>query len=209
MNKNALIVFLKNPIKGKVKTRLAKDIGEEAALEIYLQLVEITRKALVDVPCDKFIYYSDFIDNADNWSKAEKQVQLQSDNLGERIIEAINTTLNKGYQSVAIIGTDCPKIDAEDINSAFALLYNKDVDIVLGPSKDGGFYLLAVSSVLNPSVFKNVVWSSSSVLNTIVNNGKEFNMNCLLIEEKIDIDFLDDLLIMNNLFKIELKKKGV
>ena len=137
--KNALIIFIKNPQLGKVKTRVAQTVGDEKALEIYLKLLKITRqntKILLRsnsfgkaVKCH--LFYSDFINTHDEWSPKDykKHVQNGAD-LGARMANAFSDIL-KTHEKVCIIGSDCPMLSADILNQAFDILEGKEFVIVI------------------------------------------------------------------------------
>ena len=161
-NENALIVFQKNAVLGKVKSRLAATIGEEKALEIYKSLLlhtfgEINKLKGIDTS----IFYSDFIEfDSESAYKAEyKEIQVGGD-LGERMSNAFRKLFQEGYKKVVIIGTDCPEIQSSDIDAAFRSLEKNEVCI--GPALDGGYYLLGMRR-FHECLFQNIPWSSSEV----------------------------------------------
>lgn len=189
MNKNALIIFVKNPVSGKVKTRLAKSIGDENALKVYQVLLEHTFKITEPLACDKFVFYSDKIEK--DWQHNSYQQHLQSGNdLGERMSNAFSEIFKLGYQRVAIIGSDCYELTSAIIEKSLSEL--SENDIVIGPAKDGGYYLLAMKS-LHPELFKNKTWSSDSVLSDTFKDVHAMKLKYKLFEELNDIDDVNDL----------------
>ncbi|HXH99480.1 MAG TPA: hypothetical protein VNI52_04375 [Sphingobacteriaceae bacterium] len=83
---NALIIFIRNPIPGKVKTRLALTLGDANALHIYKQLLKHTHKISLAVGAERFLFYDEYIDRADEWENEHFNKQLQSGNdLGEKM----------------------------------------------------------------------------------------------------------------------------
>src|SRR5205809_861444 len=121
MNKHALLIFAKNPEAGKVKTRLAASIGNDAALLIYLRLLDHTVSITEDLTVDKFVFYSNYIEEQDLWNSKLYSKQLQhAGDLGKRMENAFRYVFQKGYEKVIIIGTDCPDLNAEMIMNAFA-----------------------------------------------------------------------------------------
>ncbi|MEP7108576.1 MAG: TIGR04282 family arsenosugar biosynthesis glycosyltransferase [Ferruginibacter sp.] len=160
--KSGLIIFIRNSIAGKVKTRLAKTMGDEKALLIYNQLLAHTHSVTRDLPCDKFLYYSDWADQNDNWENVrfQKRVQHPGD-LGERMSNAFLELFKVGYEKLLIIGSDCLELNELIINEAFDTLNTKKV--VIGPSLDGGYYLLGMTAYF-PGIFLDKKWSTSSVL---------------------------------------------
>jgi rSAM/selenodomain-associated transferase 1 len=124
MNQGSLlIIFVKNPVPGKVKTRLAKTLGEEKAFKIYQQLLQHTHKVTQKLAMDKAVFYSDAVDQEDIWNSNEFQkfVQEGSD-LGKRMLNAFKTGFRNGYRKIVIIGSDTFEITAKIINEAFDAL---------------------------------------------------------------------------------------
>jgi uncharacterized protein len=161
--KNAIIIFVRNPVSGKVKTRLAKTMGDDKALLIYQLLLEHTRQVTGNLHCDKFVYYSDHIDENDDWKNSLYKKRLQSaGDLGERMANAFETLFTSGYQRLVIIGSDCLDLNSDLINEAFNRL--SEVNVVFGPSTDGGYYLLGLKVPYPPGLFENKSWSTDTVL---------------------------------------------
>jgi len=145
MSKNLVMVFTRNPELGKVKTRLAKTIGNESALNIYKFLLNHTEIAIRGINCDKAVYYSIKVRNNDIWDKTVYQKHQQKGNdLGERMHNAFREAFSKGYKKVVIVGSDLYDLEAKDINYAFEQL--SKCDVVIGPAVDGGYYLLGFSN---------------------------------------------------------------
>ncbi len=157
-----LLLFVKNPIAGKVKTRLARTAGDERALQIYKQLVYLTGKSAKQVKSARQVWYSSFIDQNDlfDGNLFEKRLQEGGD-LGERMQNAFSKSFEEGYRKVVIIGSDCPELDSSIIEQAFDEL--KQSDVVIGPSADGGYYLLGMNTFI-PEIFEGIKWSSAEVL---------------------------------------------
>ncbi|WP_435356450.1 TIGR04282 family arsenosugar biosynthesis glycosyltransferase [Emticicia sp. SJ17W-69] len=139
---NALIIFIKNPQLGKVKTRLAATVGNEKALEIYQVLMSHTHRITNDLNIEKYLYYSDFIDHNDIWSNDNyhKYVQQQGQDLGLKMASAFRDTLQNNCSKVIIIGSDCLELTDEIINDGYEQLI--DNEVVIGPATDGGYYLI-------------------------------------------------------------------
>jgi rSAM/selenodomain-associated transferase 1 len=192
MNKeNLLIIFARNPVLGKVKTRLARDVGAEKALEVYLKLLEHAHKTADQVACTKHVYYSDGVDEFGllDYFKFEKRIQEGSD-LGERMNNAIKSGLDEGFQNVIIIGSDCIEITPQLIEDAFETLSSHDC--VLGPANDGGYYLIGMSD-LHPGLFKDKKWSSADVLLDSILDLQNEGLTYKLLATLNDIDTKDDL----------------
>lgn len=186
-----LIVFVKNSELGKVKTRLAKSVGDKKALEIYKELLQITEQSASGATCNKQVWYSEYIDDNDQFSSLiyDKFVQSGED-LGLRMKKAVAGGFDEGYDKVIIIGSDCPDLTSESISEAFNEL--ESFDAVIGPSKDGGYYLLGLRK-FTPQIFQGIDWSTSNVLSqteTILNN---LEMTYSTLKTLNDIDTEEDL----------------
>ncbi|MGB2475354.1 MAG: TIGR04282 family arsenosugar biosynthesis glycosyltransferase [Flavobacteriaceae bacterium] len=188
MKKPLLLVFCKNPRRGKVKTRLASAIGEEKALLIYCHLLEKTASVLQEINTDIHVYYSEYIEEDNYFKSVAKQEKIQvGESLGERMSHAFKASF-KTHSPIVIIGTDLWSLEAKDILQAFESL--KENNVVLGPSHDGGYYLLGLNRYL-PQLFQNKKWGSDTVLLQTLSDltNEQFS----LLEEKNDIDTLEDL----------------
>jgi uncharacterized protein len=189
--KTALIVFVKNPELGKVKTRLAAQIGDEKALEIYLNLLNYTHSVATSWDAQVRVYYSDFIPEVDLWDVgfSTKHVQEGGD-LGERLHQAVSETFDDDFDNVIVIGSDCPKLNVEHLNRARTELI--DVDVVLGPAKDGGYYLIGMKS-LHGELFHDKSWSSASLFDQTLETMIERGLSWYELPILGDIDTVEDL----------------
>jgi len=187
--KNALIVFIKNPELGKVKTRLAKTVGAEKALAIYIALMEHTRKIAEALPVARYLFYSQEINQKDNWTSAKfhKDLQIEGD-LGDKIAMAFHTVF-KENEKVVIIGSDCASLTPEIVQEAFDKL--AEYPFVIGPAMDGGYYLLGMNQFA-PTVFKDIEWSTETVFPTTVNRIKSIGKRYHLLPTLSDIDYEED-----------------
>jgi len=179
MKSHALIIFVRNPVPGKVKTRISEKLGDTMALAIYRELLEHTQAITKNLRADKFVFYSNYTEAGDVWNDGLYFKLLQTgDTLGNKMKDAFSCIFGKGYKKVVIIGSDCFELTKEIIEKAFEALHEKDV--VIGPAKDGGYYLLGMKKMI-PEIFDNKVWSSSSVYkNTIADFEKAGNRYAIL-----------------------------
>lgn len=188
---NGLIIFIKNPEIGKVKTRLAKTIGNQKALEVYQLLQERTKKVSLGVNARRFLFYSNSIAQNDGWIEQEFEKLLQADgNLGERMIDAFRAAFAAGMEKAIIIGSDCFDITPELIELAYQKLNNADV--VIGPANDGGYYLIGMKN-LDVGLFQDIEWSTESVFRDTVSKVKKAAFTYETLPTLIDIDTEDDL----------------
>ena len=190
-SKNLLLIFTRNPELGKAKTRLAKTVGDETALEIYKFLLERTRDISSKVNADKAVYYSVKIRENDIWNPNIYQKHQQfGDDLGIRMLNAFKNGFEAGYKKVMIIGSDLYDLSEKNIEKAFVALDTNDV--VIGPAEDGGYYLLGMNA-LQENVFKNKEWGTASVRKDTLKDLSDKKVKVLAFKNDIDIyeDILD------------------
>lgn len=193
---NAVIVFAKYPVKGKVKTRLAETVGEEFATEFYKLCAEHTFSVLKKLQRQSthvYLYYpaGDSEDLVRTWTNSDFIYRPQrGDDLGEKMLNAFTEVLNDSTGNVVIIGTDLPDISAVLVQEAFSELENHDA--VIGPSSDGGYYLLGLKEA-ETNIFSNIRWSTAEVFEKTIENFKGLELNFRILVELTDIDTEDDL----------------
>ena len=188
MKKEVVLVFQKNAILGKVKTRLASEMGEARALEIYRHLVQSTYSVLEDVAVPVWTYFSDFIPETVNPPIAKRFVQ-EGQNLGERMAHAFARSFESGMDKVVLIGTDCPTLQSHHLHEAFEALTHSD--LVLGPATDGGYYLIGMKRRAD-YLFEGITWSTSQVLSETLNVASQNGLTTTLLQELNDIDTQED-----------------
>lgn len=189
MKKNLLIVFVKNVVKGKAKTRLAKSIGDDEAFNVYKRLVEITEEETRKLQdCDLYVYFSDSI-SEDKWPGAMKFVQHGND-LGERMKNAFQRGFNIGYEKILGIGSDLPNLSSEIIQDAFNVL--ETTDTVFGPAEDGGYYLLGMKRTVD-EVFDGKAWSTEGLLKQTISDLEMAGIRYVKLSTLNDVDTIDDL----------------
>lgn len=193
--KTALIVFTRNPELGQCKTRLAKTLGNQSALDIYKYLLQHTANVTKQVNADRYVFYSININQDDIWNTTHFIKRLQKGNdLGERMHNAFEELFMSGYKKVIIIGSDLLDLNADIIDNAITTLDHNDV--VLGPAEDGGYYLLGLKK-LYPELFKNKAWGTETVREDTFADLK--NKTVSLLKPLNDIDTFDDMKHYNQL----------
>jgi len=195
MNHDSLLmIFARNPELGKVKKRLAKTIGNEQALMIYVKLLEHTHAIADKVFADKAVFYSDRVQEFDilDYYKFPKFLQKGKD-LGERMERAFGQAFAQQYDKVVIIGSDCIEISTEIIEDALKAL--DDHNVVIGPAHDGGYYLLGMDRHY-PHLFKNKIWSTEDVFLDTLLDIKKLKLSYLLLPTLHDVDDEKDLGIL-------------
>lgn len=188
---DALIIMIKNPVKGKVKTRLAADIGDDAALAVYQKLLAQTQAVTYPVQADLFVFYSDVVERNDLFenTRFKKYTQCSGD-LGVRMDYAFSIPFKNEYKKVMMIGSDCYALTTAHIEQAFAAL--KEHDFVLGPAEDGGYYLIGMKK-WNRWVLQNKTWSQHVLFNETITDIRDRNGSVHLLETLTDIDTINDL----------------
>ena len=186
---NAIVLFAKKPEPGKVKTRLAAGVGEARAVEMYRAMVEhtVAEARAIDATC--WLYYAP--DDAGrymrNWLGEMLAEPQDNGDLGDRMLGAFKDGL--GAKTV-IVGTDCPALDRRVMEAAFSAL--EEVDVVLGPTFDGGYYLIGAKQA-HPELFRNMVWSTEQVLEQTLARAAMLGVSVRLLGKLHDIDTEDDL----------------
>ena len=202
-SKNLLLIFTRNPELGKAKTRLAKTVGDETALEIYKFLLERTRDISSKVNADKAVCYSVKIRENDIWNPEVYQKHQQfGDDLGIRMLNAFKNGFEAGYEKVMIIGSDLYDLSEKNIEKAFVALNTNDV--VIGPAEDGGYYLLGMNA-LQENVFKNKEWGTASVRKDTLKD--LIDKKVKLLEFKNDIDVYEDIINIPEIMETFIENK--
>lgn len=191
-----IILFVKPPIPGKVKTRLAKDIGNDAACAIYLRLANHTIHEVQasGIPLALFFDGVNPAELPDNWRQAAGTCySQQGDDLGERMANAFQQLFAEGVEQVILIGSDIPELDATYLNHAFDLLASNG--LVIGPAIDGGYCLIGFNrNDFTASVFHNIPWSTANVLEETLKKADKAGLSYSLLQPLRDIDTIEDFL---------------
>lgn len=191
MSKNALIIIAKYPEEGTVKTRLKGVLSDQERLKLYVTLLTHTVEKLKAIrgvntfiafaPESSHEYFSQFNVGL---------ISLHKGDLGIRMFEAFKEVFDTGYQKAALVGADIPDLSASIILSAMNIL--SDNDLVYGPAKDGGYYLVGMSRLIR-EVFEDVPWSSDQTLKKSILKAEQYNYSVDFTETLSDIDTIDDL----------------
>ena len=192
----SLIVFVKNPIPGAVKTRLQTRYAPDQVATLYTAFVrdvlaraeriDVDRRVIAFDPPDAESEVRALFGRKALW----KYVPQVQDDLGARMREALVQELDAGASATVLIGTDIPSLPAHHITQAFDLLRAKDV--VLGPSTDGGYYLVGVSKS-TPEIFEDVEWSTPGVLAQTIDRVQRAGHTLGLVPPWFDVDTPEEL----------------
>jgi len=191
MASNHLIIFVKAPRRGTVKTRLARAIGDEAACAAYRRMVEEVVDRLASLASVELRFApDDAVTEIRQWRRGNWQLRPQGEgDLGQRLVRAFAEAFAKGAQRVAVIGSDCPAITPADIELAWSVLGTSDA--VLGPSQDGGYWLIGLREP-RPTLFQSIDWSTDKVLNQTLRRARARNLKVELLRELSDVDTESD-----------------
>jgi hypothetical protein len=190
----AILVFVRAPEAGRVKTRLAASIGADAALNVYRRLAEHTvREALAVAGAEVRVHFTpaDAEAGVRAWLGDGPALLPQADgDLGERMRGAFAWAFEDGHRRVVIIGSDLPEMRADLLGRAITLL--DDHQAVIGPARDGGYYLLGLTR-LGEGVFEGIAWSTPGVLQATLERLATAGITPALLEPLTDVDEVGDL----------------
>jgi len=184
----AILVFLKAPVAGKVKTRLAHSVGDAEALTTYCSLVKRQLRAIPKVYAVEIRFTPATHEGAmRKWlgDTFEYYPQCEGD-LSDRLTAAVADSFKRGSEMVFCIGGDCPQLNAPHLKEASTLLKN-DTDIVFGPTEDGGYYLVGMRA-RHTGVFAGIPWSCADTLAESIKQAEALGLTVHLLETLYDVD---------------------
>lgn len=190
----AVLLFVRAPEAGRVKTRLAAEIGAEAALRVYRRLAEhaVAEARALAPGADLRVHYTPAEGRGAvrGWLGAGTYLPQADGELGMRMRAAFEAAFEAGYRRVVIIGSDLPDLSADMLRHAFDVL--EESPAVLGPARDGGYYLLGLREMI-PGLFDGVPWSTSAVFGATVDRLRAAGCEPALLERLADVDEAADL----------------
>jgi len=196
----ALVIFGKAPIAGQVKTRLCPPLTPDEAATLHgsflLDMLERTKTAVskLKLPMDRYVACAPSASHVFFQIMEERQgvrlIDQIGDDLGARMAQAFSTMFARGYARVLIVGTDVPTLPIDHFTQALAMLETHD--LVLGPSRDGGYYLIGLRQA-TPELFAGIPWSSERVLAMTVERATSLGLTAVTIAPWRDVDTIDDL----------------
>lgn len=203
----ALAIFARAPVEGRVKTRLARAIGNAKACSFYEAMLRDTLRAartsggngtpengaqvwLCHAPEDAAAFENYAI--RANWK--EPRLLQRGAELGARMLNCCADLQARGFQRTVIIGSDAPDIPAAFLRRAFGEL--RRCDLTFGPASDGGFYLLGASCELPPELFANVTWSAPDTLARTLEDARRLRLRVRLLPMWRDVDDFSDLVAL-------------
>jgi rSAM/selenodomain-associated transferase 1 len=190
---NTLMVFFKEPVEGLVKTRLAKDIGEAGALKVAQVLLEYTLDVVYEIEdVSVALFYDGKGKSRLPLGSVKKDYQLRGQvkgNLGERFLAAFRQMFEEGASKVVVIGTDCIGLTPKILQDALSGL--QDHDITIGPTEDGGYYILGLKDLtVAKQVLMGIPWSTDKVFHETMEKAKGFSVRVL--PKLYDVDTMKD-----------------
>jgi rSAM/selenodomain-associated transferase 1 len=190
---DALIVFVRDPVPGAVKTRLASELTPRDAAELYRAMAEdVVGELAAGERYDTIVFFSppDARRRIETWLGVDLALEPQrGGDVGARMASALAWAFDAGYERAIIVGSDCPLVEAADVESAFEEL--RSCDVVLGPSEDGGYYLIGASSVPE-GIFEGMPWGEERVLAETVRRLERSGLAYRLVTRRFDVDRVHD-----------------
>lgn len=193
-NDSVILLFLKAPVPGQVKTRLAADIGVQAATDVYeilvqSQLQRLPREYALEIhftPASAGSRFATWLGDTLNYYP-----QVDGD-LGDRLKHAVKAAFARGAREVICIGADCPSLLPTHLVKTRAQLRSNENAVVLGPTTDGGYYLIGLRQP-NDALFENVRWSTAHTLDDTLLQARKAKLNVATLETMSDVDDIGDL----------------
>jgi len=190
--KDAFILFLKYPERGKIKTRLAAALGDDAAYDLYLCFLRDIAAMTAQVNAEVIIVYSGPDQAAFDDFPGVQCFRQRGSDIGERMFFALQDVFAQGFKRIVLIGSDSPDLPANFVNDAFVKLALADV--VMGPSMDGGYYLIGCKpDSLRQSIFHDIPWSTKKVFNETLRRIEAGGLKAAILTDWPDIDEVDGL----------------
>lgn len=191
--KNVLLVFVKAPRPGLVKTRLAPPLSPDESAQLYRAMVEdLFERIRPSKEEDVWVFYHPRGSRREvsGWLGRDIRYRVQQGRgLGGRMEEALRKAFQAGYSRAVLTGSDIPELGEDTIGRAFQCL--RDRDLVLGPSRDGGYYLVGMKK-LHACLFRGLSWSTDRVLDQTLALARKERLSVDLIEPLEDVDCFED-----------------
>lgn len=193
--KRALVIFAREPLPGKVKTRLAASIGHQAATDLYTAMLQDVQRMATGLESAQGILF--WTEDATLPQTLQTAPQLTSyrqtgNDLGERMANAFASVFADGFDACCIIGSDAPDLPPDIVMQAFESLETDMADVVFGPAIDGGYYLIGMRRLWD-GVFDRVPWSVPETLDKNLQRAAELGLRSTLLPAWHDIDTVEDL----------------
>ena len=194
-NNNCVLLFVKSPADGLVKTRLAEKLGDAAAVKLYKSFALDTLDTLrrLNSPFKICFYPDSAQDQISNWlGEKYSYVPQAGRNLGERMKNAFLQTFTHDIDRAILIGSDIPDLPADFLGRALDALESNDA--VIGPTSDGGYYLIGFAKqAFLPQAFEQIQWSSPTTFDQTLDALKNHSRTTHILPQWHDLDTLTDL----------------
>ncbi len=191
----ALIVFLRDPGSGPVKTRLAAEVGNRAARELYRAMLADLACNLAPLGRNLRLYVDELPPGAElkaRFPYTGDPRRQQGEDLGTRMANAFRSEFSRGAERLLLVGSDIPHLEAPLIAAYFRRL--REVPMVLGPSPDGGYYLVGFQRRhFQPALFEDIPWGGAEVLSRTRRRAAELGLEPFCGPGRRDIDTAEDL----------------
>ncbi|MDD2850648.1 MAG: TIGR04282 family arsenosugar biosynthesis glycosyltransferase [Desulfuromonadaceae bacterium] len=188
-------LFVRCPLPGRVKTRLAAHIGNESACALYCAIVSDILGNFAECGLPLYLFHdgTDIGEVPLAWRDASAVVVPQlGETIGERMAAAFNCCFADGWERVILAGSDIPGLDAGILRAAVAALAT--LDAALAPAVDGGYGLIALRrDSYTQELFRDIPWSTDQVLRLTVKRCREYKLKVKMLEVVQDIDIITDL----------------
>jgi rSAM/selenodomain-associated transferase 1 len=193
---NKLILFIKAPVPGQVKTRLIPVVGAQGAAKLYQDWVIqfCSRLTHFEAATPEIAYQAHPLFSTPDWVLPKNPFPFfaqQGNTLGKKLLHAFDYGFNNNANKMVIVGSDSPDLPLQYIREAYEKLETED--LVLGPTLDGGYYLIGLRRPPSIELFKNVKWSTPSVLEETQKNAEALGYKIHLLPPYFDIDTPEDL----------------
>lgn len=191
MSAGRVIVFVKAPRPGFVKTRIAASLDDESASAIYQALVGLTLSRLSDAKDVELRFTpDDAAVEIEAWKRPGWRLRAQGDgDLGARIDRAVADAFNEGIEGVVVLGTDCPEFTLDDVAGAWNAL--REHEVVVGPAVDGGYWLIGMGC-RQPELFTGIPWSTGQVFEVTMERARAAGLRVATLRSLRDVDTLED-----------------
>ncbi|UCD30876.1 MAG: TIGR04282 family arsenosugar biosynthesis glycosyltransferase [Desulfobacterales bacterium] len=206
-----LVVVAKEPVPGKVKTRLFPELSPTVAADLYRCFLHDRIQEVSTINgVDRAIAYTPEDARETFMTFAAEGFELfaqRGKHLGEKLNNIFLEKLSQGYEAVSIVDSDSPDLPKSVINESFHLLLSKQAQVVFGPCHDGGYYLVGMRRP-HPELFRNIPWSTENVLPVTLEKARKMGLNVKLLSPWNDLDTFNDLLEFYNKYKDRPLSKG-
>ncbi len=189
---SVVLVFARVPSGERAKSRIARAVGSARAIAIYRELLGEVARTVSGIR--HLVSHDGEVDRPPEllcvFANAEAFVRQPQGDLGERMRAAVKAAADRGHTGFCLIGSDCPTLTCSSIEAARHAL-QEGVDVVIGPARDGGYYLLAIKDPGSP-ILRAEGWGGGGLLKETIEIANRYGLSYRLLEERDDIDTIED-----------------